>query len=269
MAPIRVIFSGATGAVGRNLIPALLATDGFELVGAIGHRDVGRDVGLALSLAGPAGVTIARDFTEANSERPADVLVDFSASEPAASNGLAAVRAGVAVVLGTTAVDRDAVAEMGRLAEERGVGVFLAPNLTIVGQLMFRCSQMVRPYFGDVEIVEAHSSTKRDAPSGTALETARLLNATSAPPMSTDSTSRGLPESRGAKVGDVRIHSVRLPSLYSRHEVLFSRPGEMLTIVCDQFSTEPLVGPTLKATRLILQHRGLVVDLPGLFDPDN
>jgi 4-hydroxy-tetrahydrodipicolinate reductase len=148
------------------------------------------------------------------------------------------------------------------------VGVFLAPNLTIVGQLMFRCAEVLRPYFGDVEIVEMHNSAKRDAPSGTALETAHRINAIPAPPPTKDQTSRGIPEARGGVSGEVRIHSVRLPSFYSRHEVLFAKPGQMLTIVCDQFTTEPLIGPTLKAAKLLLAEKGVVRDLPGLFDPD-
>jgi 4-hydroxy-tetrahydrodipicolinate reductase len=133
---------------------------------------------------------------------------------------------------------------------------------------MFRCAELFRPYFGDVEIVEMHNSAKRDAPSGTALETAHRLNAVKAPAPCKDSTSRGIPEARGGTVGEVHVHSVRLPSFYSRHEVLFGRPGEMLTIVCDQFTTEPLIGPTLKAARLVVAQKGVVRDLPGLFDPD-
>jgi 4-hydroxy-tetrahydrodipicolinate reductase len=267
MARIGVVFSGATGAVGRTMLPAILASDEFELVGAIARREIGEDVGLLVGRK-PCGVAVAPTFTEAIAGRKADVLLDFSTSEAAAANCRLAVEAGVAVVLGTTAVDRQAIEEIGDLAQKRGVGVFLAPNLTIVGQLMFRCAELLRPYFGDVEIVDYHSSAKRDAPSGTALETAHRINATKAPPATKDQTSRGLADARGATVGEVHMHSVRLPSFYSRHEVLFSAPGQMLTIVCDQFTTEPLIGPTLKAARLVLRQRGVVRDLPGLFDPD-
>lgn len=268
MARIRLVFSGAAGAVGRTLIPAILASEDFELVGAIERTSIGQDVGVALHLGKPCGVLLAPNLKEALAGRTADVLLDFSTAEAAAVTCKAAIEMGIAVVLGTTAVDKSAVEEIGKLADKRGVGLFLAPNLTIVGQLMFRCAELIRPYFGNVEIVEAHSTAKRDAPSGTALETANRINASSAPAAVADRTSRGIPEARGGVVGDVHIHSVRLPSFYSRHEVLFGRPGEMLTIICDQFTTEPLIGPTLKAARLVLGQHGVVRDLPGLFDPD-
>jgi 4-hydroxy-tetrahydrodipicolinate reductase len=268
VAPISVVFSGATGAVARTMLPALLESDQFELVGAIARRSVGLDVGLVVGMGTPVGVTIAPDLAAALADRSADILIDFSTSEAAAANARDAVGRGIAVLLGTTAVDPTAIEEIGQLADARGVALFVAPNLTIVGQLMFRCAEMLRPYFGDVEIVEMHNSAKRDAPSGTALETAHRINAVAAPKPTPDRTSRGIPEARGGVVGEVRIHSVRLPSFYSRHEVLFARPGQMLTIICDQFTTEPLIGPTLKAARLLLSERGVVRDLPGLFDPD-
>jgi 4-hydroxy-tetrahydrodipicolinate reductase len=249
-------------------VPAILQSEDFQLVGAIGRRGQGRDVALVLGLDAPVGVPVTASLSEALGSGPADVLIDYTVAPVAAVVCLAAVRAGIAVVLATTAVDRQAVEEIGRVATERGVGVFLAPNLTIAGQLMIRCAELAAPYFGDVEIVDSHSPTKRDAPSGTALETARRINSVSSPPGTEDMTERGLPESRGATVGRVRMHSVRLPSFYSRHEVVLSRPGEMLTITCDQLSTEAVIGPTLKAARLILDGRGLVRELPGLFDPD-
>lgn len=268
MQPIRVVFSGATGAVGRKIVPAILAREEFELVGAIAKQSIGRDVGIALGLGEPVEITIASSFDKAIDGRTADVLLDFSTSEAAAVNGRAALEAGVAVVLGTTAVDKAAVEDMGRIAEQKRVGLFLAPNLTIVGQVMFRAAELIRPYFGDVEIVEYHNSAKRDAPSGTSLETAKKINASPTPGITADATARGILEARGATSGNVHIHSVRLPSFYSRHEVLFGRPGEMLTIIADQFSTEPLIDPTLKAARLLLKEEGVVRDLPGLFDPD-
>jgi 4-hydroxy-tetrahydrodipicolinate reductase len=266
--PVRIIFSGVTGGVGRSLVPAILRDPRFELTGAVARRGVGRDVGTVLGLGEPVGVTIAATVADALAERPADVLLDFSAASAAAVNCHAAAEAGVAVIIGTTAVDAEALEEIGRIGEARRVGVFLAPNLTIAGQLMFRCADLIRPYFGDVEIIDSHPPTKLDAPSGTARETAHRLGVTPAPEPTADHTERGLPAARGAVSGTVRLHSVRLPSFFSRHEVLFSRPGEMLTITCDMTSNDALIGPTLKAARLILQERGVVRDLPGLFDPD-
>lgn len=267
MQPVRVIFSGATGAVGRSLIPAILASPEFRLTGAVAGRSIGSDVGAVIGLSEEVGVQVSGSFADAFANGGADVLLDFSTSEAAAINGTAALEAGVAVVLGTTAVAEEAIEAMSRIADERHIGLFLAPNLTFVGQVLFRCAALAGQYFGDVEIVEYHNSAKRDAPSGTARETAQRIADVASPAPTPDSTARGLPGARGAVAGKTRIHSVRLPSFYSRHEVLFAAPGEMLTILADQFSTDALIGPTLRAARLILDAHGVVRELPGLFDP--
>ena len=264
--PVRVVFSGATGYVGRAVVPALLADPAFRLVGAIGRRGAGTDVGTVLG-GEPAGVLVTPSVTEALGGHP-QVLVDYSAPGVAEEAALAAVDAGVAVVMATTGMDPDAVAQIGETAGRRGVGAYLAPNLTLTGHLMMRCVDLVGAYVGDAEIVEGHPSSKLDSPSGTAVETAERITRAGGPPGTEDRTAVGLPESRGARVGRVRVHSLRLPGMVDHQEVVFSRPGELITIRTESFSADAFVGPTLRAARLVLQHRGLVRDLPGVFELD-
>jgi 4-hydroxy-tetrahydrodipicolinate reductase len=266
--PINVVFTGATGHVGRTVVPAIIRHPDYRLVGAVGRRRAGQDVGLALGMDEPAGVRLVTDVHEALGGSGAQVLIDYSAPEPAVAYCRAAVEAGVAVVMATTAMDPAAVEEIGRIAARNGVGAFLAPNLTLSGQLMFRCAELIRRYVGDVEIVEAHTLRKLDAPSGTSLETAERLNRVPGPPPSEDLTRLGMAESRGAQVGGVRIHSLRVANAVDTQEVIFSRPGEIVAVRCEILSPEVYVEPTLTAARLVLGARGLVHELPGLFDTE-
>src|SRR4051794_31041871 len=143
--PIRVAFSGATGYVGRTLVPAILERPDFQLVGAVGRKRAGQDVGLALGLEEPAGVQITDDIQQALAARP-QVLIDYSAPEPAVRWCRAAVEAGVAVVMATTAMDPAGIEEIGQIAERNGVGAFLAGNLTLTGHLMMRCVELIGRY---------------------------------------------------------------------------------------------------------------------------
>ena len=265
--PIRVVFTGATGRVGRSMVPAILRNPEFALVGVVGRHRAGEDIGVVLGT-GEAGVRLVPEVQQALQDAGGQVLIDFSAPEVAVKHCRAGIEAGMAVVMGTTGMTPEDVTELGRLADSRGVGAFKAPNLTLAGYLMFRCGEIVRRYMGDVEIIEAHMPEKLDSPSGTSIETAERLDRVGGPPPGTDHTRFGIPESRGALVGSVRIHSLRLPSVYDHQEVIFSRPGELLTIRYEQYTTEPLIGATLKAARLVLQARGLVYDFPGLFEED-
>lgn len=164
-APIRVIVAGATGAVGKRLVPAIMDDPGFELVGAVGRSGVGVDVG-TLHGRDAVGVRLVADIDEALADSECDALVDYTAPDAAVRHCLAALAASAAVFIGTTGLGARDIEVISMAAEAQGVGAFLAPNMTVSGQLMFRCAEFLRPFFGDVEIIETHQLSKLDAPLG-------------------------------------------------------------------------------------------------------
>jgi 4-hydroxy-tetrahydrodipicolinate reductase len=152
---VRVAISGATGAVGRALVPAIEAEPDLELV-AQAAPSLGRSLADALS-------------------GDVDVAVDFTAPEAAAAACEAAIAARVPLVLGTSGLDPDALARLGERAAAAGVPIFHAANFAIGAVLLMRFAEQARPYMDACEIVELHADTKRDAPSGTSLATAARM----------------------------------------------------------------------------------------------
>jgi len=153
---LRVVISGATGAVGRALVPAVAAEPDLEL---------------AAEAAPSLGVSLADALAGAG----ADVAVDFTAPASAAAAWEAAIAARVPLVTGTTGLSPDDRARLGERAKAAGVPILFAPNFAIGAVLMMRFAEQARPHMDAVEIVELHADTKRDAPSGTALATAARL----------------------------------------------------------------------------------------------
>src|SRR5439155_333781 len=102
----------------------------------------------------------------------AEAMVDFTAPDVVESNVRDALEAGVPCVVGTTGWDP---AELGAVAAERGLALFVAPNFAIGAVLMMRLAAEVRRYLPRAEIVELHNEAKKDAPSGTAKATAESL----------------------------------------------------------------------------------------------
>ncbi len=153
---LRVVISGATGAVGRALVPAIESEPDLELAGRA-----------APSL----GVTLAGAIADAN----ADVAVDFTVPAAARDACETAIAARVPLVIGTTGLTPEARQEVGARARDAGVPILFAPNFAIGAVLMMRFAEQARPHMDAVEIVELHADTKRDAPSGTALATAARL----------------------------------------------------------------------------------------------
>ena len=109
----------------------------------------------------------------------ADVAFEFTRPDAAAANVEALVRRGVATLSGTTGWDAAAV---GRLADDRGTPLLVAPNFSIgVAVLRALVGEAARRFAAfpgfEAGIVERHHARKRDSPSGTARLLARAATA--------------------------------------------------------------------------------------------
>lgn len=266
---IRVVMAGATGWVGRAMIPAIAAQGDMALAGAVARSVAGQDSGVALGL--PAnGVTVSASLEEALS-MPSDVVVDYTKPDVVKANTLAAIDKGRHVVIGTSGLGAADYAEIDKAARDKGVGVLAAGNFSITATLMKRFALMAAKYVPDVEVIDYASARKPDAPSGTARELAEALAEVRG-----RSTARpvaevlGVPGTRGAAVGagdGVQVHALRLPSYILSCEALFGLPDERLTIRHDAGSSAaPYVAGTLLAIRRVAEFKGLVRGLDALME---
>ena len=195
-------------------------------------------LGPALELAGHAVTGFARG--DALDVRGLDAAVDFTRPDAALANVRACLEQGVPCVVGTTGFDPH---ELDGEARARSLAVFAAPNFAVGAVLMMRFAEEASRHMPRAEIVELHSETKIDAPSGTAKATAARL------------------------AGETPIHSVRLPGLVAHQEVLFGGDGQLLTIRHDTLSREAFVpGVLLALERLRRLPPGVTVGLDALLD---
>jgi 4-hydroxy-tetrahydrodipicolinate reductase len=208
---MKLAFLGAGGKVGRAVVPVLERA---------GHSVRGIGAADAVDVAG------------------LDACVDFTTPDAAPQNVRSALEQDVSFVVGTTGWDPQ---ELGELARERGLRLFVAPNFSIGAVLMMRFAAEAAGFLPRAEIVELHNEAKKDAPSGTAAATAKLIG------------------------GDVRIHSVRLPGLVAHQEVLFGGEGQLLTIRHDTTGRESFAdGVLLALSKLAELPPGLTVGLDAL-----
>jgi 4-hydroxy-tetrahydrodipicolinate reductase len=171
-----------------------------------------------------------------------DVLVDFTRPEAVFDNAHAALVAGVHAVVGTTGLSAEQVEDLRALAEAGPANIVIAPNFAVGAVLMMRFAAEASRHMARAEIVELHHDGKLDAPSGTALRTAGMME------------------------GDVPIHSVRLPGLVAHQEVILGGLGETLTIRHDSLSREGFMPGVVMAIRAVADRPGLTMGLePILF----
>ena len=234
--------------MGSEACNAITKSDDLELVAGI-------DVGDSLNLLVDSG---------------AQVVVDFTHPDSVMGNLEFAISHGVSVVVGTTGFDAEKLAKIESwLAAKPQVGVLIAPNFGLGAVLMMQFAAKAARYFESVEIVELHHPNKADAPSGTATRTAELITearAAAQRPAMPDATSTALDGARGALVGDVHVHSVRLRGLVAHQEVILGDLGETLSIRHDSIDRSGFMPGVLLGVRSVLTHPGLTFGLEHFLD---
>ena len=235
----RVVVAGAAGRMGRAAVRTIARRDDMLLVGALGHTSaLGQDAGTVAG-AGAIGVPITADLAEIVLAARPTVLVDVSRGEAVAAHAAVALDRGVPVVIGATGMRPEEIADLRARCGAQEIGVLLAPNFALGAVLMMEFARRAARFFPHVEIIELHHDRKRDAPSGTAARTARLVaEARGAAPAPAVAETLLVDGARGGSVEGVRVHSVRLPGLVAHQEVLFGGPGQTLTIRHDSTSEE-------------------------------
>lgn len=255
--------NGALGKVGREVVAAVCRESDLELVGAVeSAKLVGTKTELELS--DKSGkVPLSSDIVRMLASTKPDVVVDFTIRDVAIQSARVCLEKGVGIVVGTTGLTKDELAEIDRLAKSHKVGAIVAPNFAIGAVLMMHLAKIAARYFDYAEIIELHHNLKVDAPSGTALMTARMMS--EARGKSFERTGGAEAKgSRGEQIGGISLHSVRLPGLVAHQEVLFGGLGQTLSIRHDTISRESFMPGVVLAIREVTRHTGLIFGLDTL-----
>jgi 4-hydroxy-tetrahydrodipicolinate reductase len=261
---IKVMVSGANGRMGREVLKALSKDSQCEIVATVDLKSSWEDVGEILGL-GKSGVQMETDLETSIRKHKPQVMVDFTNPKAVVGNVMTALRNGVIPVVGTTGITDADLAMIRAYCAEHDATCFVCPNFSIGAVLMMRFAQETARYMPNCEIIEMHHDQKLDAPSGTALLTAKMITETR------DSIKQGhpdeeekIPGARGAEFEGFRIHSVRLPGYVAHQEVLFGGEGQILTIRHDSLSRESFMPGVVLACKKIIDRKGLVVGLDQL-----
>jgi 4-hydroxy-tetrahydrodipicolinate reductase len=252
------MIAGATGWVGRALSVAVTAAPDLDLVAAVSRTHAGESLGQVLGC-DDLDLTIVGTVAEGLAARP-DVMVDYTSAVAVRENVLAAIEAGVHVVVGSSGLTADDFKEIDQRAREKKVGVIACGNFAITAVLLQRFAAEAARFLDQWEIIDYSSDAKMDAPSGTTRELAHRLGQVRKPqPAHPVADTVGAVDSRGADIEGTQIHSVRVPGFVLGAEVIFGAPDERLTIRHDAGSgPEPYIAGTLLAVRRVSDRIGLI-----------
>jgi len=239
---IKVGVLGARGRMGSEVVKAVNEASDLELVAAL-------DLG---------------DSLDALVSNGAQVVVDFTTPDSVMANLEFLISKNINAVVGTTGFDDARIAKIKSLLASSKSGILIAPNFAIGAVLMMEFATKAAKYFESAEIIELHHPNKVDAPSGTAARTADLMSKArkeaGLAPMP-DATTSSLDGARGATVGDIPVHSVRVRGLVAHQEVLLGGIGETLSIRHDSIDRVGFMPGVLLGVRQVVTHPGLTFGL--------
>ena len=262
--PTKVVITGF-GRLGSELARGLVTSPEIELTGVVRRS---AESTATIDVAGQRIPASAHLEALLDRTRP-DVLLEASLPGAALQNVHAAIERGVAPVIATSGLADTAVEEIKAACRQKNIGGVLAPNLSLGAILLIHLSAIAGRFFEHADIIEMHRDKKLDAPSGTALHTARVMAearraATGTPFTHAETEKLTLDHVRGGSVESIGIHSIRLPGLVAHQQVIFGGLGQTLTLRHDTSSNESYVPGALLAIRHAATSKEFAVGLAAL-----
>ncbi len=246
---IKVAVCGANGKMGREVVSAVKSAEDMELTARI-------DI-----MCGEFN-----SIEKAHEEREIDILVDFTQPKSIYENAKYCLNNKINMVIGTTGMKDEQIKELEELSKKNKTACFIAPNFSTGAVLMMMFAKSAAKYFNNAEIIELHHNQKKDAPSGTAIRTAKMMaesnenfakgNCTE---IETIEGARG-----GTSYNNIHIHSVRMPGFMASQEVIFGATGQTLRIRHDSTTRDCYMPGVLLAIRYVYDKGGFVYGLDNI-----
>ena len=246
----RILVAGATGSMGKQTVQLVEKLPDCQLVAVLAPT---------ASKSAEFGASVKSFDNLAAVNIAADIWIDFTTPQAVYENTKFALKHHMHPIVGTSGLTSDQTKKLKAIAQKEKIGGIIAPNFGLSAVLLMKFAQEAARYFPDAEVIEMHHADKRDAPSATAIATAKLIAENRNPENCSQTTNDSA--ARGADYAGVPVHSVRLPGYVAHEQVLFGGPGEALTIRQDSFSRSSFMQGVKVALSRVLDLPDLVVGL--------
>lgn len=263
-AKIRVIVTGVLGKMGIETAQAIIDDKELELVGAVDVRGKNEHIS-TITTGCDTDILIQNDLDLVIENTKPDVMVDFTNPQAVFNNAKIALKNGITCIIGTTGLNEVELKQLEKMAIENNAGIAIIPNFAIGAVLMMKFAKEAAIYFPDVEIIEMHHDQKIDAPSGTAIKTAEMIN---------ENRTKQIPKNireyekiagcRGGDLNQIRIHSVRLPGFVAHQEVIFGGIGQTLRIKHDSIDRIGFMPGVIMVIKKMVTREGLIYGMENL-----
>ena len=229
---LNVAMLGASGRMGRAIVPLLAEAADLRLSGALaapGDPAIGQDAG---GLAGIPPLALAITGDPSSALAGAQVAIDFTSPAVSAASARLCRGLGCALVVGTTGHDAAQRGEIDLAARE--IPVVLAPNMSLGVTLLIRLAELAARALDeqyDIEVFEAHHRDKVDAPSGTALGLGAAAARGRGRTLESVAQYARHGHSGVRERGTIGFSVMRGGDIVGEHRLVFAGPGERVELV--------------------------------------
>ncbi|MBN1855401.1 MAG: 4-hydroxy-tetrahydrodipicolinate reductase [Dehalococcoidia bacterium] len=262
MLPTRVVVNGALGRVGQEVVRAVLADPVLRLVGAV---EAVAPQPFFPAPGTPDLVPFSSNLGDLLEKVCPHVIVDFTRAQVSMDACRIALPMGISMVIGSTGFSEGNLTEISGLCDAHKATAIIAPNFSLAAVVLMHLAKIASKYFDNAEIIEMHHDKKLDAPSGTAMATAKLMAEARGSSFVYPPTEKEvLAGARGGEVSGIGIHSVRMPGIMACQEVIFGCQGQTLVLRHDSTSRESYMPGVLLAVKEATKRPGFVFGLDRL-----
>ncbi len=272
--PIPVVVVGALGRMGAEVVRAIQFSSDCKLVGAVDTQSEkeGKDIGIEIGL-GQLNQFLTSDLegclcTASQNVRDLGigngvVMVDFTEPSVVYDHARTAIAYGVHPVIGTTGLTTSQLNELEVFSQKASIGAAVIPNFSVGMVLLQQAAAAAAAFYENAELIELHHNRKADAPSGTCIKTAEIIEELG---KSFNKEERDETESLqccrgGLRKSGLRLHSIRLPGLVAHQEVIFGSQGETYTLRHDTIERSAYMPGVLLTVRKVRKLQNLVYGL--------
>lgn len=266
---------GCSGKVGTQIVKTLYYTYPAFLGACLtrpGSEWVGKDVGELINVS-PIGLTITDKVAEVFGN--CDVLIDFTNHNTSINNVKQAVKYNKPIVIGTTGFTSEQEDIIQQSSKK--IPIFKSANMSLGVNVLYRIVEYAASILSsdlyDIEIVEKHHKSKKDAPSGTALALGNIIAKLYNSDLKnlTHSIRKGI--SQGREPNKIGFSVIRGGDTIGEHSVLFMGEGEVLELKHVSNSRAIFVQGAIKAaTWIVNQKKGFYLFsdiINSLYDKNN
>ncbi len=228
---MNLIVIGPKGKMGKLIVKVASSRHDMKLIYGIapkGREYINKDLGLVCNIGQVISAKVVEELENVIDE--CDVIIDYSNPNTSMEVFESSLKSKKAVVCGTTGFSVDQLDRIKEISKE--IPIVYASNTSRVVNLMYSLLEIAANAIGnnaDIEIIEMHDRSKKDAPSGTSKEMGEVI--AKALDKSLEEIAVHGRQGEGARVpGTIGYHSIRAGDISSSHTVMFGLQGERLEI---------------------------------------